>query len=213
MHLKQRSSLTLVMLTISTLIARCAFATTKGLNQIVTPDIQPMGQLSLSLQMQDNRIGNALEAQLELGITKRFEAAYFQGFNPGDSLLGIEESLIDKHPWRLSTGFINWSPVRGGIQPFLEGGYYHSRSESIAGIIDVGNQVLPMLGYGYQLNNRLLLQADFQGGKGNFSTLGVTYSATPNLSINPSLYISNDNMKNVYAYLVVSWTFEVFKGR
>ncbi len=212
MHLRRIQLSFLMGLIVFALLGQSAQATTKGLNQIVTPDIQPVGQLSLSLQLHDHAIGNALEAQLELGITPRFEAAYFQGFNPGDELLSVEESLIDKHPWRLSTGFINWSPLRGGIQPFLEGGYYHRRSESIAGVIDVGNQVLPLLGYGYQLNGKLLLQADFQGGKGNFSTFGATYSATPNLTINPSIYVSNDHMNNVYAYIVVSWTFEVFKG-
>ena len=38
------------------------FATTKGLSQIVTPDLQGEGDLSLSLQIQDERIGNPLLA-------------------------------------------------------------------------------------------------------------------------------------------------------
>jgi hypothetical protein len=33
--------------------ALSSFATTKGLSQIVTPDLQPEGYLSLSLQIQD----------------------------------------------------------------------------------------------------------------------------------------------------------------
>jgi hypothetical protein len=35
-----------------------ARATTKGLSQIVTPDLQDEGDLSLSLQIQDQRIAN-----------------------------------------------------------------------------------------------------------------------------------------------------------
>ena len=35
-----------------------SFATTKGLSQIVTPDLQPKGDLSLSFQIQDKRIAN-----------------------------------------------------------------------------------------------------------------------------------------------------------
>src|SRR5438067_8135235 len=46
-----------------------SFATTKGLSQIVTPDLQPEGDLSLSLQIQDKRIANPYELQAELGLT------------------------------------------------------------------------------------------------------------------------------------------------
>jgi hypothetical protein len=38
--------------------AHSSFATTKGLNQIVTPDLQPEGEFSLGLQIQDKRIAN-----------------------------------------------------------------------------------------------------------------------------------------------------------
>lgn len=44
-----------------------ANATTKGLSQIVTPDLQPEGDVSLSLQWQDKRIANPYEFQVELG--------------------------------------------------------------------------------------------------------------------------------------------------
>ncbi|MGH7983967.1 MAG: hypothetical protein ACREFF_12590 [Candidatus Udaeobacter sp.] len=45
-------------------------ATTKGLSQIVTPDLQQEGDLSLSLQIQDKRIANPYELQSERGLTK-----------------------------------------------------------------------------------------------------------------------------------------------
>jgi hypothetical protein len=46
-----------------------ASATTKGLSQIVTPDLQGPGDLSLSLQIQDKRIANPYELQAEMGLT------------------------------------------------------------------------------------------------------------------------------------------------
>ncbi len=186
------------------------FATTKGLNQIVTPDIQPVGQLSLSLQLQDARIGNSIELQGELGITKRLEAAVFEGFQPGDTLLNVEYSLADRHPWLLSTGFINWSPIHGGIQPFLEGGYYKGKNEAMAGVIDVANQIFPLLGFAHQQTSKLLLQADFEGGPANFTTLGFTYSATPSFNINPALYFNNSRPGRVSAYIVFTYTFTAF---
>jgi len=57
------------------LLPAAAAATTKGLSQIVTPDIQPEGQLSLSFQAQSKQIGNPYEFQGELGFTKWLEAA------------------------------------------------------------------------------------------------------------------------------------------
>ena len=52
-------------------------ATTKGLSQIVTPDLQPEGDLSLSFQWQSKQIANPYEFQGQLGLTKWFEVAVF----------------------------------------------------------------------------------------------------------------------------------------
>jgi hypothetical protein len=60
--------------------------TTKGLSQIVTPDLQPEGDLSLSFQIQDARIANPYELQAELGLTKWAEVAVFQGFKPNEEI-------------------------------------------------------------------------------------------------------------------------------
>lgn len=188
-------------------------ATTKGLNQIVTPDIQPLGQLSLSLQMQDAAIGNSLQVQLELGLTHNLEMALFQGFKPGDTLFNMEYGLIDKRPWLLSAGFINWSLDRSGIQPFVEGGYYKGRNEWMLGSIHINDQFLGLAGWGYQYSDKLLLQADFEGGRGNFTTLGFTYSVTPAFTINPSLYLSNHDLRKTAAYVVFTWTTTLFKQK
>ena len=64
--------------------APSSFATTKGLSQIVTPDLQGEGDLSLSLQIQGKRIANPYELQAELGLTKWAEVPVFRGFQPDD---------------------------------------------------------------------------------------------------------------------------------
>src|SRR6266704_1072798 len=87
-----------------------SFATTKGLSQIVTPDLQPEGDLSLSFQAQSERIGNPYELQGELGLTKWGEVAVFKGFQPNELFFGTELGLLQEEPWLLSTGSVNWSP-------------------------------------------------------------------------------------------------------
>src|SRR2546421_12485727 len=100
-------------------------ATTKGLSQIVTPELQPEGDLSLSFQAQDQKIANPYEIQLELGLTKGAEIAVFKGFKPDEFIFATELGLIQKPPWLLSAGFINWSPqTHVDAQPYLEAGYY-----------------------------------------------------------------------------------------
>src|ERR1044071_3945859 len=84
-------------------------ATTKGLSQIVTPEIQPEGQLSLSFQAQSRRIGNPYELQAELGLTRWLEADVFQGLSPQEQIFGTLVGLVDREPYLLTTGFINWS--------------------------------------------------------------------------------------------------------
>ena len=62
------SCLRIIVITIAILSSvPSAFATTKGLSQIVTPDLQAEGDLSLSLQIQDKRIANPYELQAETG--------------------------------------------------------------------------------------------------------------------------------------------------
>ena len=84
-----------------------AHATTKGLSQIVTPDLQPEGQLSLSFQAQAAEIANPHQLQAEIGITSWLEAAVFQGLSPGEQIFGTQVSLVNHGPWLLTTGFIN----------------------------------------------------------------------------------------------------------
>ena len=88
-------------------LATRAEATTKGLSQIVAPDLQPEGDLSLSLQIQDARIANPYEPQAELGVTKWAEVAVFQGFEPNEEISVTEIGILTKEPYLLSIGFTN----------------------------------------------------------------------------------------------------------
>jgi hypothetical protein len=192
--------------------ASSAFATTKGLNQIVTPDLQPPGQLSISYQQVDPTIGDPSEVQLELGLTKRAEVAVFQGLDPNQTFLAAEFGLIDHDPYLLSAGFTNWSTGNLGHtnpQPFLIGGLYRGPNKYIAGWARVGAENELLLGYAWQATPRVLLAADYQSGSGNSLTGGFTYAITPNLSLNPALYLTNDD-HTLHGYAVLSWTIKAF---
>src|SRR4029453_4916264 len=101
-----------IAVTISAILttASSSFATTKGLSQIVTPDLQPEGNFSLSFKIQDKRIANPYQLQAELGLTKWAEVAVFRGFQPDEWIFGSEIGLFTKEPFLLSVGFVNWSP-------------------------------------------------------------------------------------------------------
>jgi hypothetical protein len=190
-----------------------ALATTKGYNQIVTPDIQPQGVLSLSFQAQHAAIGNQNELQYELGITRRFELAVFQGFSPPDNTVSFEYGLVQKKQFLLSTGILNF--MSGGTRraPFLEAGYPDSRAAFVAGLLRTGSHTQPLAGMGYQLTARLLLAVDYQQGRDNFATAGFTYAVTRKLSVNPALYVTNSSPRHAYPYVVLTWNVQAWKPR
>jgi hypothetical protein len=188
-----------------------ASATTKGLSQIVTPDLQPEGDLSVSLQIQDERIANPYELQAELGLTKWAEVAVFKGFKPDDYILATELGLIQKEPYLLSAGFMNWSPkLHVDPQPYLEGGYYTEHNKFIIGAthVDFRNEVI--LGYAYDFNKQWRAQVDFQSGSGNSSTIGFTWNVTPDFQVNPALYVANDEPHDLRGYIVFTYTFHLW---
>jgi len=193
-------------------ISAATNATTKGLNQIVTPDVQPYGVVSISVQGQHPAIGNGLMLQTEIGLTKNFEIAAFYGLRPGLSVLNAEYALVQKGDTLLSAGFTSWTTSGNGPQPFLEGGYNHGRQKYTLGIMHVGNRNLEaILGAAYQVNPKLLLQADYQSGSENFSTVGFTVNLTDTLTLNPSIYVANSSDHSLYGYGVLSWNFMGWK--
>ena len=198
-------------------------ATTKGLNQIVTPDVQPDGILSFSLQQQDPNIANRYEAQIELGLTHRFEVAIFQGASPPEQVANAEYSILVNRPYLLSTGFFNWTTKGSAPQPYLEGGYYKGSTQlmlgaarvitqhpDVAGFVQNQHQYQAILGYGYRINKRTLIQLDYQSGTANSATAGFTYNVTPQLQFNPSLYVSNAAGHKLWGYAVLTWNIDVF---
>ncbi len=188
-------------------------ATTKGLNQIVTPDIQPFGQLSISYQMQNAAIGNPYQIQYEYGITKNFEAAVFQGLDPGLFSGAMEYGIVQKPNFLLSVGFLGWSNRGDEPQPFVESGFIKGNGRVIFGLQRIGRATDGVAGVAYQTTPTVLLQADYLGGKGNFLTAGFTYSPTGNLSINPALYFDDTNRVRTLPYIVVSYTIALHKSK
>jgi hypothetical protein len=194
--------------------AHASFATTKGLNQIVTPDLQGAGDFSLSFQAQSERIGNTYEIQSELGLTKWAEVAVFKGFKPNELIFGTELALLQREPYLLSIGFVNWSPhSHVDPQPFIEAGYYTEHNKLIAGAIHVDYRNEAILGYAYDFNKTWRAQIDFQSGSGNSSTIGVTCNLTRDLQVNPAIYVTNDSPHRVLGYIVFTYTFHLWREK
>ena len=195
----------------SIFISAAAFATTKGLSQIVTPDLQAEGDLSLSLQIQDKRIANPYELQAEMGLTKWAEVAVFRGFDPDDWIFGTEIGLLRTEPYLLSVGFVNWSPhLDVDPQPYIEAGYYTEHNKFIIGAIHAGYKNEAILGYAYDFNKTWRVQVDFQSGRENSSTIGFTCNLTRDFQFNPAIYFSNDDPRRIMGYIVFTYTFHLW---
>jgi hypothetical protein len=212
--MRVRAALACLFAMVIILGAHSASGTTKGLNQIVTPDLQAEGDLSLSPQIQDKKIGNPYEIQSELGLTKWAEVAVFKGFEPNELIFGTELALIQKEPYLLSTGFINWSPhSHVDPQPFIEAGYYDEHHKLIAGLAHVDFRNEAILGYAYDFNKTWRIQVDWQSGSGNSSTIGFTCNLTRDLQFNPAIYVTNDRPHHVLGYIVFTYTFHLWSEK
>jgi hypothetical protein len=191
-----------------------AHATTKGLSQIVTPDLEKPGDFSISPQWQSRTIGNPYELQAELGLTRFAEVAVFKGFDPNDVIFGTELGLLTKEPWLLSIGAINWSPhSQIDPQPFIEAGYYTEHHKMIVGAIHAGYKNEAILGYALDFNEKWRAQIDFQSGTGNSSTIGFTWNITPEFQINPAIYFPNYHPERILGYIVFTYTFHLWGAK
>jgi hypothetical protein len=205
-----------IAVTISAILttASSSFATTKGLSQIVTPDLQPEGDFSLSFQIQDKRIANPYQLQAELGLTKWGEVAVFRGFQPDEWIFGTEIGLLRKEPYLLSIGFVNWSPhLDVNPQPFIEAGYWGEHHKVAVGAIHADYKNEAILGYAYDFNETWRVQFDWQSGSENSSTIGFTCNVTRDFQFNPALYVSNDSKHDLFGYIVFTYTFHLWGGK
>jgi len=194
--------------------APSSLATTKGLSQIVTPDLQGPGDLSLSFQAQSEQIANPYELQAEMGLTKWAEFAVFRGFKPDDWIFGTEFGLLTKEPYLLSVGFVNWSPhLDVDPQPYIEAGYYTEHHKFVAGAIHAGYKNEAILGYAYDFNQTWRVQVDFQSGSENSSTIGFTCNITRDFQFNPALYVNNGPKHDLFGYIVFTYTFHLWGGK
>jgi hypothetical protein len=209
------SSITIIVIMVAVLSRTpSSFATTKGLSQIVTPEVQPKGDLSLSFQIQDKRIANPYQLQAEMGLTKWAEVAVFRGFQPDEWIFGTEIGLLTKEPYLLSIGFINWSPhLDVDPQPFIEAGYSGEHHKVFVGGIHAGYKNEAILGYAYDFNQAWRVQVDWQSGSENSSTIGFTCNVTRDFQFNPALYVSNGSKHDLFGYIVFTYTFHLWGGK
>ena len=199
---------TTLILLIAIAVVSSSEATT-GWVQVVTPDLQPKGELSLSFQLQGEKLGNPYQLEAEMGLTKWAEVAVFRGFDPDEWIFGAEVGLRTKEPWLLSIGFVNWSPHRNvDPEPFIVAGYYCNHHKVIAGASHVDYRHEALLGYAYSFNDSLQVQVDWQSGSENSSTIGFTWNVTPKLQITPAIFVTNDSPHEVLGFLTLSYTFD-----
>src|SRR4029077_14888434 len=87
-------NLVVIVLTSLGVFAAPAIGTTKGLSQIVTPELQNPGDLSLSFQAQSERIANTYAVCAGLGLENWAEFAVFRGFKPDEWIFSTEFGLL-----------------------------------------------------------------------------------------------------------------------
>jgi hypothetical protein len=194
-------------------VASSSRATT-GWVQVETPDLQPEGELALSFQLQDEKLGNPYQLQAEMGLTKWAEVAVFRGFDPDEWIFGTEVGLRTKEPWLLSIGFENWSPHNNvDPQPYIVAGYYCNHHRIIAGATHVDYRHQALLAYAYNFNDSWQVQVDWQSGSGNSSTIGFTWNITPKLQITPAIFVTNNSPHEVLGFLTLTYTFDFWKAK
>lgn len=173
-----------------------------------------VGDLSLTFQAQPQKLGNPYQLQGEMGLTKWFEIAIYEGFKPDESIFATQIGLLTREPYLLSVGFSNWSP-RSHVdpQPYIEAGYWGEHHKFAVGVAHADFRTEAMLGYAYDFNDRWRLQVDFQSGSENSSTIGFVWSINDDCQITPAIYVTNDSPHEVLGYISLTYTFRVWGGR
>jgi len=192
-----------------TVMSSPVFGKVNGLNQIATPDIQPPGLLTATLLGQNVELGNPVQTQFDLGITKSLEVAFYQGYSPGATAGNVEVNLIDRKSFLISAGLLGLQ-TNTKIQPFVEAGYLTGKSFLVGGVQFQNNSVFPVFGVIYQAAPKLQITSDYVGGGCNFSSIGLSYSLTPTLSFSPALFVSNCVPHKLYCFGTISWNIKAW---
>jgi hypothetical protein len=186
-------------------------ATTKGLSQIVTPDLQEAGQLTVSGQAQESAIGNPWQLQAELGLTDWAEVAAFQGFSPNERFAAAEFGILRTQPLLLSSGFVAWSTKGDSPQPFLEAGWYLEHAKWVGGVLRAGGHTEMLMGFAWDFNPRWRAQLDYQAGRDNASTFGITWTPNERWQLNPAVYRENGAGHALRGYFVASYSLQLWQ--
>jgi hypothetical protein len=196
------------------LSASSSFATTQGLNQIATPDVQPEGTVALSFNLEERKIGSPYQIQTEMGLTKWLEVDIFHGFKPNDTVIETEIGLLAKGPYLFSIGFLNWSPHSDvDPQPFAVAGYYFGRHQFVAGAMHADFRNEALLGYAYDFNETWRLQIDWQSGSGNSSTIGIVCNITRDFQASSAIFVTNNSPHEVLGYVSFTYTFHIWDDK
>lgn len=180
-----------------------ALANINGFNQIASPDVQPDGLLSISLQAVNPDMYNSRQLQAELGIADRLGVAVFRGFEPGNLEVNAELALVNRGPYLLSVGMLG---VENRYKPqlFIEGGYYIGNWYLVAGLQRQEKNTLGVAGVAYNVTPSFQLVTDYVAGEYNFSTLGFTYYLTPTISFASAAFVTNTSPRTTYGLLWLS---------
>ncbi len=200
-HYQKKAWLGLLCLAAFGIACQTTMADTKGLNQVVTPKIQPLNTYSFSLQYQHPGFGDIYMAQLEFGITKTAEAAIWQSAQYDTLTLAVEQQFYKSHGFQVSGGTFWFDHT---YLPFAVAGYRKGPAFGEVGIQDSANNKELILGASYDINSEVSFLTDFISGPGNALTFGFNLTLNKNLSCNPALYYMNDTHK-LLPYFVVTW--------
>lgn len=196
---------------VSLMASSCApaWATITGLNQIPTPDVQPVGLLSVGLQDENRAIQSPRQVQLELGLTDSFAIAVYQGASPVKTVLNAQVSLCRCERFLVSAGVLGTDRSTTYL-PFVEAGYDVGDAQFIAGVLRQDAGHVGFLGVSYEVNSRFSVIADYIGESSSFSSVGVVCQITPTLSFNPAIYISNTTLGRCHGYASLTWDVRVW---
>jgi hypothetical protein len=177
----------------------------------MTPDLQPVGLLSLNYQQEHPALGSPCLMQAEIGVTRYLDVNFTHDFTLRDWSVGVMTGL-QSGPHLFAAGVANWGwgPGAGRPQPFFEYGYSSGPHHAEVGEIWVKGRGETLLGYAYDATPDLQLLADWQSGADNYSTLGVSYAFTPSLSLSPALWHENAAPHRTFPIAILTWSVQVF---